>query len=208
MKKSFVSLSSVNHILLALSICMLPLSALHASDEDGELPEQKNDTSKKTDETSVIYQYVDENGVTNFTDQPIEGAKAIKGKPLITTNIGAPSSLSNPLSLSSKKEEKTSTNYNSLNIIEPANDSVVRNNAGVITLRASVEPALKSHHKLRFFLDGKPVNATANSLSVVIDKAEYGEHTASFIIVDKNNSVVDSSETIKFHLLNRINNNK
>ncbi len=207
MNKPFTIRTLVVPLLLSSVIYISAAKSSMASQsekaETAEKPVENKQTN--TNKTPTTYRYVDENGVTHFTDIPTKGAEQVKVEPLITTEISVPSV---PKSLGSKKNKKANRGaYDSLAIIEPSDGALIRNNAGTITLKASVQPGLNPEHKIRFFLDGKPVNATPGSLSVTIEKANYGEHTANFIIVDPEGKPVDSSETIKFHLLNRINRN-
>ena len=90
--------------------------------------------------------------------------------------------------------------YESATLTFPANDQPVRANNGAMTLQASVAPALDPDHRLRFFIDGKPVGTTSTT-SLAVSNVDRGTHDVQFVILDADGAVLAQSPSHVFHLL-------
>lgn len=195
---NFISL-----VLLVFSLSVISQDKNHSDKSKAE--ESASEETETITESSKVYKYTDKNGVVHFTDKPVEGAEEVVIKPLPQLN-DKPVSMPKVLVPNNSKRKANEPDYENLHFVQPTNDGVIRNNAGTITLTASVTPTLKKGHSLRFFVDGKPLNA--DGMSASLQGASYGEHQASFVIVDAKGKQIQSSETIQFTLLNQININK
>lgn len=160
-------------------------------------------------EKKRLYKWVDKNGNTHFTDEPVEGAQEIEMKEVPTTQMKpvsfpqiAPSQLETE---GGKNNSAQSDTYQTLELVEPQNNGVVRNNGGAITFKAVVEPSLNPEHNIRFFIDGQLLKNPNNSLSVSVDQVEFGPHSANIVIVDKQGRQLQVSKNINFQLLHSIN---
>lgn len=192
--------------ILFLSVVTVFCSASEGKNIKKEEKEKVVVIKETSKQKSKIYKYTDSNGIVHYTDDPSKG-KEVKIAPLPVTQDVSIKKLVLP-KLKPSSDKQSLKQYDLLSFISPTNGSVIRNNAGSITLSASIEPGLRKEHSLRFFLDGQPVKASLGSLSVTLDNVSYGEHSASFIILDTEGKQFQSSSPIKFHLLNRINKNR
>lgn len=101
-----------------------------------------------------IYKGVDAKGNTVYSDENTENNKAI---PKPTDNVIQMPKLI--LINASDKEEEEEEGYVYLNIDEPVNDGIQRNNLGIISVQFSIKPALrtKDGDYIVLYLDSKEV---------------------------------------------------
>jgi len=144
-----------------------------------------------------VYKRVNPDGSVEYSDQPMEGATAIR-VPKPSTYRAPP--LNRPKTASSTKSETTSFEYQSLRITTPENDKVIRSNAGNITAIARLIPELQSGHRARWRLDGEIIKGV-NALELRLKNVDRGSHTLQVEIVDADGNILVSSEPVTFHLL-------
>ncbi len=156
------------------------------------------------EEEKKLYKWTDNEGNTYYSDQPQKGAEEIPMKLAPVTKMLSPNyklpSIENTAPVSAN-----GLIYNELSFINPTNDGVIRDNGNSVSLEALVNPGLQSGHAIRFFVDGSLVSTEAGATSVTASDIAFGEHSVNFIIVDSEGKLIQSSETIRFHLLNRVN---
>jgi len=161
-----------------------------------------------SEEKKKLYRWVDEQGNVHFSDEPQKGAESFEMKEVPATKMQKtrfPEVQLAPDAQQSGGSAATTQVYQSAFLSEPLNGSIVRNNAGIVTLSASLQPALKPGHSLRFFLDGKLVNKDPGATSVVVEKVSYEQHKAYFIVVNSEGGQIQTSETVDFQLMHIIN---
>jgi hypothetical protein len=134
----------------------------------------------------TVYKTVDEDGNVIFTDKPSEKAEEIKIQELDTITNPNPSRYKP----SSKHPEDTSSKYESLVVTSPENGSGFRNNEGNVSISLSIEPSLRSGHKIIILMDGKEVGFSS---SVSIQNVERGTHSISAKVVDRNGKTLIST---------------
>ncbi|MET1254918.1 DUF4124 domain-containing protein [Aliikangiella maris] len=156
-----------------------------------------------------IYRWVDKYGQVHYTDEPRKGATEHKVKEVPAIKMETPDY--SVLEQYKPQENPTSNSnspvmdaYQQLVLTQPENDGVIRNNAATVTLVATIQPALKQQHQLRFFLDGQLIKSDKGSLQVKAENVRYGQHSAQVVIVDETGKQIQASQTNSFHLLNRI----
>lgn len=161
------------------------------------------------EEKKKLYKWVDENGNVHYSDEPRKGAKEFEIKEVPTIKMDTPRIQATGLEALDIAEDPDDFQggYSVARLNEPLNNSVVRNNAGAITLTAQLTPGLSENHSIRFFLDGRPVSQDPKALTVTVEKQNYGEHSAYFIIFNNKGKQIHTSEASNFTLLNMINPN-
>ena len=87
-------------------------------------------------------------------------------------------------------------------IIEPAQTSVVHNNAGDMTVVVTVEPPLDQQEgtAIRILLDGKPAAPDAARLIFALTGVDRGEHFLQALLVDQQGQTLSVSDTVYFTL--------
>ena len=146
-----------------------------------------------------IYRSIDKHGNPVFSDVPTEGAEEVELTE--TTEVESLGVTPLPPSTSSSKDQADLPfKYESLVITTPEDDQAVRDNAGNVTITASIEPGLKEGHTAVLYLDGKE-HSTSQALTFTLSQLDRGTHTVRISIRDENGKLTISSKTVTFHLL-------
>lgn len=161
------------------------------------------------EEKKTLYKWIDKQGNVHYSDEPQKGAQEIEMKQVPTTRIEQPVfqevDALVPGNATPSSEAINDNFYQTIELTEPLNNGVVRNNAGEVTLKATLQPNLDKEHSIRFFVDGRPVNGESKSLSLVVKDIEYGPHSAGFIVVDAKGKQIQASDIVQFQLMHIIN---
>ncbi|WP_108652488.1 DUF4124 domain-containing protein [Dongshaea marina] len=116
---------------------------------------------------NAIYKWVDKQGVTHFTDTPVSGAEKTDVRPSIAANI--PKVISEPV-----VEQAKATSYQ-LSLLQPKDQTTIRNNQGNIAVTSKIAPMPKSY-RMQVFVDGALFKEIKNQTSVLLSNVERGEH--------------------------------
>ena len=98
------------------------------------------------------------------------------------------------------EEEEAPFRYQALEIVSPADDEPVRENAGNITIVTNMNPRLQRGHMARLLMDGNVVQEGSQA-SFSLANVDRGTHTISVEIVDENGDVLIRSAESTFHML-------
>jgi len=90
--------------------------------------------------------------------------------------------------------------YHTLSILSPTDDETVRENAGNVTVVATIDPDLRPGHRVEVLLDGQIV-ASGTSTTVSLTALDRGTHALMVRIIDDAGETLLSSPTSTFHLL-------
>jgi hypothetical protein len=147
-----------------------------------------------------LYRWVDEKGVTHWSDRPVRGAEKIEVP--AAQGFQPPPVRERPSAAPPPGSDGVAgpVNYSSVEIVRPADDESVVNTGGAVDVAASLSPALAPGHRTWFVyngqrLDGPSPTATSTTLS-----ADRGTHTIAIEIADETGSVVASSAPVTFHV--------
>jgi hypothetical protein len=159
-----------------------------------------------------IFKTVDANGNVIFTDVPPRAEQTAEKVDLQTPNSFADPE-ANPETNSARQlwivdpdaneddERATPTAYLSLSIGTPTDQSTVRENAGDVTVVASLEPSLHPGHSLRLLLDGLPAASTSNPDAVfTLSNIDRGTHHLQAEVMNQTGTVIFSGPSSVFHL--------
>lgn len=144
----------------------------------------------------TVYKWVDQNGVTHYSDQPNPGAEKVTVESSKSTNAAA----SNPPRDVAPTQQDAGPPYSTCTISSPTNDQVFLNVSELPgTLR--VEPQLYSGHRISVALDGKRVEGVGDTgTSFTISPIFRGTHTLNLVVHDATGTVVCSSPSVTFHV--------
>ena len=147
---------------------------------------------------AAVFMEKDAEGNTVFTDQPSsEDAKPIELSPPITYKAPATPNTAAP---SAQAMDQDSQNYEFVSITHPADDSPIRENSGALEVNISLSPALKPNHRFVLLMDGIPATE-GQGTTLRLHNVDRGTHTIQVRIVDANDNVIISSESVTFHML-------
>jgi hypothetical protein len=148
---------------------------------------------------SAVYKQVDEQGNVIYSDKPGEKGKKIE-PPASTTYTPPPTT--RPASTPSALEQSIeSAAYSNIAISEPANDVSIRDNAGNVSVKVIVTPALKLNagHKIALYLDGKLAAKLKNN-SYTFENLDRGAHTLKAAVISSTGKILKESGEVTFYL--------
>jgi hypothetical protein len=145
----------------------------------------------------VVWKWVDEKGVTHFSDQPVPGATKMELN-------SAPRPSAEPAPSYTPPPQATrpvGPPYARFVVESPQQDESIINTGGKVSVRLSTTPALSAGHNVTIYLDGArvedfPPYATAHDLPNV----PRGTHTIKAVVADPQGSVLQESPSTTFHV--------
>jgi hypothetical protein len=151
-----------------------------------------------------IYKTVDANGNVVYTDiAPVDRSgqptpQAVTVQPMNTYEPPvAPATQSN----SSTSAPATPGYYSQLEVISPAEDDTIRDNAGNVQIEVAITPPLRADHRLLLVLDGTATEVEALNGVFELSNVDRGTHTAGARAVDRQGNVIIESNPMTFHLM-------
>jgi hypothetical protein len=147
--------------------------------------------------SATVYRWVDENGVTHYSDQPHENAEKV--------TVSAPQTYSAPRqpnvpSSSSQPGKQAGIAY-TCSITQPANDDTFANATAVNTTAQSSPPPLAGD-KLVLMFDGLRVeNFPPGGGAMQLTNVGRGTHTLQAQVQSSSGKVVCQSATVSFTVL-------
>ena len=146
-----------------------------------------------------VYKWVDEDGVTHYSDQPHENAQKV---PLTEPQTyPAPRSTARPAtSTRAAPKPPAAPVYQSCAIVAPANDESLPN---ATTVPASVQltPQQRPGDQVFLLLDGTRVPGLPTSgSSYTIPSIERGSHSLQAVVQDSTGQILCQSANVNFHV--------
>lgn len=147
---------------------------------------------------SEVWKWVDEKGVTHYSDQPVPGATRIEVR---SGNVADPrdEDADLPAAPSATPAAAAFTKYTDFEIYRPENDQTFPNTGGQVGVEIRINPAVQPLHTLNLYLDGKivtgyPPNATSYALADV----PRGTHNVTATITDQAGKQMQESNSVVF----------
>jgi hypothetical protein len=145
--------------------------------------------------SATVYKWVDEDGVTHYSDQPHENAQKMQ-----LTEPQTYSAPRTPRAQQAAADKPAAYTY-SCQVVQPANDQTFPNVTSV-TVGAQVSPSPQSGDQLFLLLDGTRVpNFPAGGGSITINPIDRGTHSLQAVVQDSNGKVVCQSASVSFTVL-------
>jgi hypothetical protein len=148
---------------------------------------------------ATVYKWVDENGVTHFSDQPHENAQKVELKAPQTFSAPKPSA---PAQSASRPPPRGPAEkiYQTCGLSEPANDQVFQN-TDTVSAGTTSSPAVRPGDTVLVTMDGSPVpGVPASGGQFTVSPVDRGEHTIQMVIRDPAGILLCSSPSILFHV--------
>jgi hypothetical protein len=146
---------------------------------------------------ATVYKWVDEDGVTHFSDQPHENAQKVELKAPQTFSAPKPSAPSRSKAPPTGPTDKA---YTSCGMAEPTADQVYQN-TDTVSASTSVLPTMRPGDTVVVTMDGAPVpGVPANGGAFTISPVDRGEHTIQMVVKDPSGNTVCSSTSVTFHV--------
>jgi hypothetical protein len=147
-----------------------------------------------------IYRWVDQDGVTHYSDQPgVPGAERVI---LVSPNTYGqePSDLGPYAATRNGDEEEPETgSYTSLTIVQPTPDQTFFGADATVSAAVDLGGTLRSDHTIVYFVDGTRRAADAGG-GLTLTGLERGSHFLRAAVLDQNGNPLITSPQITFHL--------
>ncbi|WP_367607198.1 DUF4124 domain-containing protein [Legionella sp. W05-934-2] len=149
-----------------------------------------------------IYRWTDSSGQVHFTDQPRPGAEQIDLPPIQTYSPPEPSkeATNDDDQSDSANDDEVSPGYKVLSIVQPTPEATIRNNQGLVPILVELEPKLRKNDKVQLIYDGKPIGDPQNTTTFTLTNVFRGSHTVSVQVLSDKGAVLNTSETVTFHM--------
>lgn len=146
---------------------------------------------------STVWKWVDETGLTHYSDQPVPGATKIE---VSTGNVvqSQPSYGTPSAGATAPNAATPGDVYRTFEIWRPENDQVFVNTAGVVNVEIRVEPQVQGGHTLNLYLDGRLVEGYSGSTSYVLEGVPRGTHSLVATINEQLGSRVREAGPVMF----------
>lgn len=151
----------------------------------------------------TVHRWVDEQGNVHFSDQPSgqhqsELIEVVPPTPSSTPVPEAPQ----PEVVASAEAANAQRPTGPLLIIEsPSNGEIVRENSGLVIVKASLAPLPTGSFTMRVILDGQQKGSANNTLVVELENVERGMHQLELQVFDESGKLLASSSKTTFYLL-------
>ena len=146
-----------------------------------------------------IYKIKNPDGSTSYSDRQVPGSKVIQPPKLTPTPaFKAPKKTNKPAAKKTKEVEP----YQSINIVSPAHQSIIRDNNGDMKVSFTLTPELQTQakHSITLLLNGKVIKEGLTKTQVQLKNINRGSHAISAQIVDQHNKPLLSSSIITVHI--------
>jgi hypothetical protein len=146
---------------------------------------------------ATVYKWVDENGVTHYSDQPHENAEKVQIKQPQTYSAG-------PIpgaQTSSAPATRQADNTYSCIVTQPTTDQTFPNTTSV-TVAATFSPQPHAGDQSFLLLDGARIpNFPQGGGSLTIDPIDRGQHSLQAVVQDSSGKMLCQSTSVSFTVL-------
>lgn len=146
------------------------------------------------------YRWVDEDGITHYSDIPTEGAERVElsefSKDTGARLYRAPPSRS--VSAANEQSEEEPFSYESLTFNSPASEETLWNIESVLNVSLALNPGLQSGHQIRVYFDGE--QRTVSGTSFQIEEVYRGVHNIQAEVIDSTGQLMIRSEPNRFYV--------
>jgi Domain of unknown function (DUF4124) len=149
-----------------------------------------------------VYRWVDEDGVTHYSDTPHPGAEEIylpESDPPQPGSAFEALQRTLPTNGDEAAEQQQAFDYETLQFVAPAPEETLWNIAGQLTVQLDVQPALRPGDQVRVYFDGEPQPASG-ALTVNLQEVWRGTHNLQAEVLNEQGQLMIRSEPIRFYV--------
>lgn len=145
----------------------------------------------------TVYKWVDEKGVTHFSDQPIAGAEKVELSSGPNRAATPAPSYTPP---TPQEPAKAGPVYSRFVVESPQQDQSFINTGGKVTVQLAATPALADSHTVALYLDGSRVSDFApTAMSHEFSDMTRGTHTVK-AVVSQGGRTIQETPSVTFHV--------
>lgn len=150
--------------------------------------------------SAAVYKWVQPDGSVIYSDRAaVENAAPTELPALQEIKMPPPPPPSTDNSPDNPSDQAPATAYTKLEIVEPADKSTFRDNAGQVNIKLDLEPSLQEDDVVSIILDGKEVGQ-GKSTAVSLSNVDRGTHTLRAVVKNSQGSTLISATPITFTL--------
>jgi hypothetical protein len=151
--------------------------------------------------TTELWVWVDSNGVKQFSDRPVPGAKRVSIATMEPAQDVKPAASPAPSpSPTARRPQPQSVQYQLVEIFQPQNEETFFGTDAVVDVRIRTEPDLGSGDRLRLYLDGELIARQGGGTEYSLSGLNRGAHSITVQIVDAEGEPKLLSEPRVFHI--------
>ena len=143
----------------------------------------------------TVYKWVDEKGVTHFSDQPVAGAEKVEMSSGANRPASPPPSYMPP---APQETRKAGPAYSRFVIASPQQDQAFINTGGTVTVQLAATPSISPNHSVTLYLDGAPVSDFSGD-SHEFSNMPRGTHTVK-AVVSAGGKTIQETPVVTFHV--------
>jgi hypothetical protein len=144
---------------------------------------------------ATIYKWVDEKGVTHYSDQPHEKAQKLE-----VTSAQTYTPVPVAATPSSAPQSEQAQSYSLCEIASPANDEVFFNTQ-IVSASVRLDPELQSGHRVAMALDGKRVSDSYSGTEFTLQPVYRGTHSVMAVVENaRTGPAICTTPAITFHV--------
>jgi len=143
------------------------------------------------------YKWVDEDGVTHYSDVPVEGAEVVNISEYSRTT-GARIARPRPDADDAETTASQPFRYESLAVSAPGAEETLWNIGGVLNVSLALSPGLQDGHQVRVYFDGQPRIVTGSSFQ--IEEVYRGIHNIQVEVIDETGKLMIRSKPNRFYV--------
>ncbi len=145
---------------------------------------------------TTVYKWVDEKGVTHYSDQPHPNATTVDVRPAQTVSSAPVPSVSSPNTAVSDEEPA----YTTCELYRPENDEVFLNTS-TVTAKLRLEPKLAPGDQVGIAIDGKrQANQPRTGTEFVLTGVERGTHSVFAVVANAQGKPLCTTAPVTFHV--------
>lgn len=147
------------------------------------------------------YKWVDEDGITHYSDIPREGAEVVDLSEY-NRKTGAQIYHAPATAAASAAGEQPAAagpfKYESLSVTSPGPEQTLWNIEGVLSVSLALEPGLQPGHRIRVYFDGEA--RMEGSTSFQIEEVYRGVHNIQAEVIDDTGKLMIRSQPNRFYV--------
>ena len=146
----------------------------------------------------TVYKWVDEKGVTHFSDQPTAGAEKVELS-------SGPDRSAEPAPAYTAPAQQAPVNqgpaYSRFAIESPQQEEAIINTGGVVSVRLAISPQIEAAHVVTLYLDGALVeDFPKQGTSYQFSSVPRGTHTVRAVVSTIQGAMVQETPPVTFHV--------
>lgn len=143
-----------------------------------------------------VWKWVDEKGVTHYSDQPGPGATKVEVR---AGNVSESRSADVPSGATARDSSGAAPGYRDFEIFRPEVDQAIINTGGQVDVEIRIDPPVQRLHTLNLYLDGRLVSGFApNAVSYSLTEVPRGVHHVTAVITDQSGLTVQETSPVRF----------